>query len=187
MARTALLALALALLLAACGIDQGREQGVAFSTSVAPTPRNCPFEARSGPDPSEEGRVFGGVFGFVGADWARQSVVQLDRMPGRERRERAHLADQLRDTERDARSHLTPAYDSRLARLEDAGTPFHTGAGARSFYADYLETHIERGAATQEIYYCFIDGEVWTQVFHLRRIDGVWKVDSIEPARRRNA
>jgi hypothetical protein len=116
--------------------------------------------------------VFGG---FVSADFTYTGARQHGQF------------DPLRNLERDARSHLTPAYNARLVRLEDARTPIHNGEGTQSFTIDYLQTRFEQGTATQVIAYCFQSGGVWTQVFHLRRIHGVWKIDSIEPAERRKA
>ena len=141
-----------------------------------PTPHDCPFEERTGPDTSEDGRVFEVVFGgFVSADFTYTGA-------------RPHLqVDEIREAERDVRSQLTPAYNARLVRLEDTRTPIHNGERMQSFTTDYLTTRFERGTATQVIAYCFQGGGVWTQVFYLRRIHGVWKIDSVEPAERRQA
>lgn len=164
--------LASALLLAACGTGRGVE----IPPTEAPISRDCPFEEDSRPDTSREGRAFEAVFGFVGSVWTREAAREYGAAPG-----------ELRMREREARSHLTPEYSSRLPRLEDARSPIHSGEGSRSFTADHLRTRFGRGTATQEIAYCFAGGGVWTQVFHLGRADGGWRIDSIEPARRRCA
>ncbi len=170
MAKAALLTLAL--LLAACG---GRRLSEGPIETAAPISPDCPFGSEPRADASERQRVFDAAFGFVSAVYAREAARG------------AATPEQMRTLAREARSYLTPAYDARLPRLEDAHTPIHNGEGVRDFGADYLRTRFERGTATQEIAYCFAGGGIWTQVFHLRRIDGGWKVDSIEPSRRRQA
>ncbi len=141
---------------------------------------DCPIVDAT-PDASEADRVFHDiVFAFVADVYSRHVVLQSgarDVAP----------SDQVQAAryEDHARSLLTHEYNARLSKVEQARLPLHSGSSHTDFRIDSLSTDIGNGRATQKVVYCVGDRTVWTQVFHLVRPEGRWKIGDIEPAVRR--
>ncbi len=141
---------------------------------------DCPIVDAT-PDASEADRIFHDVaFAFVADVYSRHVILQSgarDVAP----------SDQVQAAryEDHARSLLTHEYNAWLSKVEQARLPLHSGSSHTDFRIDSLSTDIRNGQATQKVVYCVGDRTVWTQVFHLVRTEGRWKIDNIEPAAKR--
>ncbi len=141
---------------------------------------DCPILVAT-PDASEAHRLFHEVvFGFVADVYSRHVVLHSGANDVATRDEA-----QAAQYEAHSRSLLTDEYNARLAELEESRLPLHSGSSHTDFQSDSLSTDIRDGQATQKIVYCVGDGSIWTQVFHLERIDDRWRIDEIERAVRR--
>ncbi len=147
---------------------------------------DCPIvdaapDADATPDASEAHGIFHEApFAFIADVYSRHVVLHSGGNDVATRDEA-----QAAQYEAHARSLLTDEYKARLSKLEDARLPLHSGSSHTDFSADSLSTDIRDGQATQKIVYCVGDGSIWTQVFHLERIDDRWRIDEIERAVRR--